>query len=391
MNTRRRVLIVQPSLRPPGGGQAVAAWMIEALKERHDVAVLSWAPVDFDALNRCFGTTIQRSDVTVYTVSSAIRQALDAIPLRLALLKGAVLARRAKHLQEGDEVLISADNEADLGRRGIQYIHYPRRLWPRPTSDIRWYHVAAVLDLYYALCERIMSFSFTRLTENLTLANSSWTADRMRRLYGNDVRIVHPPVGGRFRDVPWEARENGFLCIGRLAREKEIERVIKILAAVRHDVPEVHLHIVGGRERSFYSRRVARLARTHRDWIHLELDASREELLDLIAKHRYGIHGMREEHFGIAPAEMVAGGCIVFVPDGGGQVDIVGGDKRLLYATTADAVAKIVRVLKDPSEQAALRRQLDSQRHVFSAERFVQTIRDVVDGFESTSSSGAAA
>ena len=33
-----RILIVQRSLSPPGGGNAVAAWMVHALAGEHDVA-----------------------------------------------------------------------------------------------------------------------------------------------------------------------------------------------------------------------------------------------------------------------------------------------------------------------------------------------------------------
>ena len=36
------------------------------------------------------------------------------------------------------------------------------------------------------------------------------------------------------------------------------------------------------------------------------------------------LHGMREEHFGMAPAEMARAGVIVWVPNGGGQMEIVG-------------------------------------------------------------------
>lgn len=380
MTPVRRVLIVQPSLQPSGGGQAVAAWMIEALKDRYDVTVASWQPADLEAVNRCYGTSLQPAQVSITCVSAALRRAVGAIPLRLALLKSALLLRHARRLADAHHVLVSAENEADLGRRAIQYIHYPRQLRPRPTADIRWYHhPRALLDLYYTVCDRLLPRSFDRLSANVTLANSAWTAARVERMYGPPVRVVHPPVGGDFPDVPWPDRENGFLCIGRFAQEKEFERVVEILAEVRRAVPDVHLHLVGTRQSRGYYRRLARLVRRHRSWIRLDENLSRLDLVKLIAAHRYGIHAMREEHFGIAPAEMVRAGCIVFVPDGGGQVDIVGPEPRLLYRTTDDAVAKIVGVLTDPPEQARLRTHLASRRELFSVERFVQAIRDVVD------------
>ncbi len=382
---RRRVLIVQPSLRPPGGGPAVAAWMIEALKDRYDIAVMSWQPVDVEAANRCYGTTLRPDEISVHTVPAALRRAVDAVPLRLSLLKSSLLLRWARRITDAYDILVSAENEADLGRRSIQYVHYPRQLQPRPQADIRWYHhPAALLDLYYAICDRLIGSSLERVADNVTLANSTWTAARVQRLHGNQVTVVHPPVGGDFPDVPWDERENGFLCIGRFAPEKELERVVEILSAVRRTVPDVHLHLVGARETRSYYRRVVRLARANRLWVHLEENLSRRELTTLIARHRYGIHGMAEEHFGIAPAEMVRAGCIVFVPDGGGQIDIVGPEPRLLWRSPEDAVAKIVRTLTDTGEQSTLRAYLASRRDLFSVEGFVEAIRQVVDDFERT-------
>ena len=50
-----------------------------------------------------------------------------------------------------------------------------------------------------------------------------------------------------------------------------------------------------------------------------------------MASHRYGIHGMREEHFGMAPAELARAGAIVWVPRGGGQMEIVGHEPALMF------------------------------------------------------------
>lgn len=383
MVARCRVLIVQPTLRPPGGGQAVAAWMIQALQDHYDVGLMCWEAPDVAAVNRAYGTAIRADLVRTHLVPAAMRHALSVIPLRLALLRWSLLVRSAKQVVPEYDVLVSAENEVDLGRPAIQYVHYPRQLRPRPKADLRWYHRPAfVVDAYYALSEWITKVSFERMKENLTLANSTWTADRLRSHYHiGDVIVAHPPVAGTFPDVPWDARENGFLCIGRFAQEKNLERVIGMVDAVRRRVPDVHLHLIGGRDSRSYFRRVERLAKAHAPWVHIDEDLPRDRLIELIAQHRYGLHGMDDEHFGIAPAEMVRGGCIVFVPNSGGQVDIVGREEQLVYDTPDAGVAKIVRTLTSPDEQARLRTQLAAHKEVFSAERFMTTIRDAVERF----------
>jgi glycosyltransferase involved in cell wall biosynthesis len=101
----------------------------------------------------------------------------------------------------------------------------------------------------------------------------------------------------------------------------------------------------------------------------------------VLAAHKYGIHGMRAEPFGIAVAEMVNAGCIVFVPDDGGMVEIVGDCQELTYRTPSDAVAKIAAVVRDPERQRTLSRDLSARRVRFSTTRFMQQMRSVVDEF----------
>ena len=49
-------------MQPPGGGNGVAAWMLQALVPEHDVTVLSWWPIDVDPINRFFGTSLRSGD-----------------------------------------------------------------------------------------------------------------------------------------------------------------------------------------------------------------------------------------------------------------------------------------------------------------------------------------
>ena len=379
--SRRRVLIVHPYLHPAGGSEAVGAWMIDALQDSFDVTLLTWSRPDFDALNRWYGTLIRASDVSVHVVPAAMRRIVDAAPVWLGLLRYALVTRAARREASGYDLVICADNEAVFGRPIIQYIHYPRFLRPRPRGDVRWYHrVPGALKAYYTACAWLVPGTAEEMARNVTLVNSSWTADRTRALYPTaDIRVVYPPVTTDFPDVPWDAREPGFFCLGRFASQKETAKVIDILAAVRRVVPEIRLHLAGARTSRAAFRHLARLVRPHQSWIQVHDNLSRIQLSALIARQRYGIHGMPEEHFGIGPAEMVRAGCIVFLPDGGGQVEIVSRDDRLLYRTHEEAVAKIVRVLTDADEQTSLRRTLARSAGAFSVEQFVRSIREVAD------------
>jgi len=379
-----RVLLVQPSLQPPGGSNGVASWVLQALVAEHRVTVLSWQPVEVAAINRFFGTHLQASDFDTIVVPAAWRFIPDHLPTPATLVKLALLMRYTRQVSASFDVVFGVHNETDFGRRGIQYIHYPSYLRPRPTVDLRWYHQPqAALAAYYSLADRIAGFSLQRMRANLTLVNSNWTGEHTRSFLGGEPRTLYPPVADPGPGLPWAERAPHFLAVGRLSPEKDYERVMRILACVRATVPTVRLTIIGTHDRhtARYFNRLQSLAHSLGDWIQFRDNVSRDELRQMMASHRYGLHAMGEEHFGMAPAEMARAGMIVWVPRGGGQMEIVGDEPALLYESDDEAAGKIGAVLADPFAQDRLRQALAARAEAFSTERFVHDVRGIVAGW----------
>lgn len=384
---RRRVLLVQPSMQPPGGGNGVAAWMLQALSADHDVTVLSWWPVDVAPINRFFGTTLRSGSFATHVVPASWRRIPDSLPVPAALLRSSLLMRYTRRMIDDFEVIVGVHNETDYGRRGIQYVHYPTYLRPRPEVDLRWYHRAGpLLNTYYAAADRLADFSLDRMKANLTLANSYWTAARIRNFLGIDAATLYPPVLAATAPSPWDKRHRGFVAMGRISPEKEYERVMRIVARVRAYVPDLTLTVIGtwdAMAQGYYQSLVTLAATLDPGghWITFRRDLPREEVQRVLANTRYGIHGMREEHFGMAPAEMVRAGMIVWVPDGGGQVEIVGEAPQLRFATDDQAVDVISQVINDQGEERRLREHLAVQGERFSTERFTTAVREIVASF----------
>ncbi len=88
---------------------------------------------------------------------------------------------------------------------------------------------------------------------------------------------------------------------------------------------------------------------------------------------------MEKEPFGIAIAEMVRGGCIVFIPNNGGQAEIIGPENRLLFSSNSGAVCKIIDVLKHSRFQQQLRHYLESRQNLFSEDRFMDQIQRILE------------
>jgi glycosyltransferase involved in cell wall biosynthesis len=378
-----RILLVQPSLAPPGGGNLVAAWMLEALRDEHTLTLLCWEPPDLEACNRFFGTSLEPADFELLLAPAALRALARWTPTPLAVLKHSYLLRCAAAIGQRHDVVITANNEADFGRRGIQYVHYPTLDLARPAGTLVQTHEPRrpLTGYYYRLCARVGRFSATRMRANLTLVNSDFISQRVRALHGIEPVVVHPPVPGTFAEVPWERRERGFVCIGRISPEKRFETIIEVLQRVRARGHAVQLHIVGSDDGRPYARMIRRRAAEAGSWVSLHRDVSRTELLRLVARQRYGIHAMAEEHFGIAVAEMIRGGCIVFVPNDGGPAEIVGHDERLLFGSPEDAVDRILATLGHDDREAALRVHLARRAALFATETFVTRLREIVRGF----------
>jgi len=375
----KRVLFTQASLAPVGGGNGVAAWILEALKEHYRIAVLTFEKPDLARINRFFGTTLKSTDFDLFLVTGWFPHVVSKFPTPLAMLKAYYLYWRCRRLAPQYDIAITADNEADMGSCGVQYVHFPRFFPHRPAVDLKWYHgFRALRWAYYRVPAWVTGFSEQRMRRNVTLVNSEYTGRHFNAVHGTKTITLYPPAIGTFPKVPWELRKRGFLIIGRIAPEKRIELAIEILKRVRDLGVEVHLHVIGIAPVETYANLVRDLVKANAAWVSLHENLSRTELLQLISTHRYGLHAMKDEPFGMAVAELVSGGCIPFVYNGGGPVEIVDHDPWLIYDTAEEAAEKIAQTLQDDSRQMVVRERLARRKELFTTQRFVLGVRESV-------------
>lgn len=368
-----RILIVQRSLSPPGGGNAVAAWMVHALAGRHDVATLTehaWSAAETDAF---YGTAISGQSVTRYLAPLPWRLMAPLREDRMTRLRMSALLGRSRQLASQFDLMITADNFAVFARPGIQYVHFPAKLQPPPAR------LDAVVQRYFSLCNRVMGAAWSGAAANFTLANSRWTADGLEQLGEVSPPIVlYPPVLDPGEDVPWSERDDVFLCIGRFTASKRIEVAIEIVRAARaQSIPHARLVIVGSPVDAEYTSGLRNLA-AGEPWIEFREDLPRAELNRLMARSRYGLQPMVGEHFGMATAEMTHAGCLVFAHRSGGTPEVLNREDALLWTTAAEATARIAAM---PAADA-LRDRLRKNAQQFSTERFVQRFRTIVESVQ---------
>ena len=384
---RKRLLLVHHNINPPAGGAGVAAWGIEALKDDYEVTVLTWQPINIDNINRYYGTRLKSAEFKVFFAPSVIRwlYALDPEPNSIQPI--ASLMRIGRFLNEKYDAVLTFNNEMDLGEPIIQYIHYPylaeKINIDRPPAGLPFLErIKLSFKHRWRPWLLISGFNRERMLKNLTLVNSDWTGEVVRKAYGISSVTVYPPIEVQTAHTEWECRENSFVAIGRIDREKSWARIIEILSNLRQKGYDIRLHIVGSLDatsiQSGYYQEFKQLILENSAWVKLVGNISRMDLFKVIAKARYGIHAREEEHFGMAVAEMTMGGCVVFAPNNGGQTEILAKDTRLLFDSADDAVQKIANILDNPEAQHELQAKLLSQAQSYSLERFIRQMREVV-------------
>lgn len=371
----KRIAVAHPDLLQKGGAEGVSMNVLESLQEEFNLVLVTYTDPDFEALNQYYGTDVRPEKVEIQLVGKAPSTLHRLLDPRLHTLRMSLFVREVQKLAESFDLVISTYNELPLPTtlKSIQYIHMPQYLRFAESESSN-----PVISIYDAVCSQMIEYSQKRVSTNILCTNSKWTGSLVEQAYGDQPQVLYPPVDTRgMSDVPWEDREAGFITVGRIVPKKNVLELIDIVEQTRADGHAVHFHIAGPIPETNYAKAVRQRAE-ETTFVTLEGALSREELLDLICRHRYGLHGMRQEHYGMSVAELVAGGTIPFIPDGGGQREIVDENPALLYETRTEAVNQIDQVLSSRQMQEQLRHELSTSSNQNTSEQFKQKFRSLV-------------
>jgi len=372
-----RVAVIHHDLMSKGGGEAVTMAVLEALQDDYDLTLLTLDEPDFEELNRYYNAAVEGPDIEI---AGRLGPWLhERFGLTYYILQNALLGRYARRHRGEYDCLVSTINELGLGGGAIQYVHFPFDWTVNCNKREEIFHPTVEEDsVYERLCTSVAGVDRAEIQSDELLANSEWTADVVEDAYGTRPRVLYPPVDAEpFDGRPWAEREPGFVALGRIERSKRLRELIRIVDGVRQQGHDTHLHIVGPTVDETYYREVAAMAAT-RQYVHLDGELPRDDLVNLVCAHRYGIHGKEYEHFGMAVAELAAAGCITFVPASGGQCEIVGDHDALCFESVEDAIEKVDRVMSQPDAAQRFRVGSEEIRRRFGRTRFKQAIRNVV-------------
>lgn len=281
-------------------------------------------------------------------------------------------AARSVRLPEVDLVLCSDAAIAKAMRpharsRVVCYCHSPIRYVWEPA--LRAQYAAAMPAwkrwLFLAATERVRRADAAAAERvDQFVANSHHVAARIKRCYGRECVVVHPPVELPAQPAT-EPRGDAYLCVGQHVPYKRLDLAVDACVRLGR-----RLVVVGDVPRTY--------AAQLRECPLIELHAwQSREALDQHYRAARALLFPGEEDFGIVPVEAIANGCPVIAYGVGGATEtVVGGMSGVHFSVqtvdaVVDAIERFEALTFDPAAmfEAAQR---------FGLPRFLEELRAVL-------------
>lgn len=245
----------------------------------------------------------------------------------------------------GFDLVLSSDSgpikgvRTDPGATHICYCHSPMRYLWDGYEAYRRDMGTATRTAFTLTAPRVRKWD-REAAQRVThfLANSRYVADRIRRCYGRESEVIHPPIDlGRAQQVLGEPAGDHYLCAGRLVSYKKTEILMEACEKLGR-----RLRIAGtGPEE-------AKLRKMAGPDVEFLGEVSTATLWQEFARCRALLFAA-DEDFGMVPLEAQACGRPVIAYGHGGSLETVRGfdgqrfpTGAYFYDQTADAAAEAI-------------------------------------------------
>ncbi len=250
----------------------------------------------------------------------------------------------------------------------ICYMHTPMRyIWDRYEDYFGVERVGKLKSsfLYRPVVKMLQRYDVKTVSRvDMFIANSTFVANRIKRIYAREAAVLPPPVDvDRFSKAVRCAQE-WYLMVTALVPYKRVDHAIKVCASLKRK-----LKIVGTGPDENALKALARSLGVDVEFCGFVTD---DELVDYYRQARALLFPGVED-FGIAPVEAIATGCPVIALHEGGVVDTLTPSTAVLYSEpTPDALrTALLRFESMDFEDAALR----SRAWEFSRDKFIRRFR----------------
>ena len=361
-------LLVQPFLDGYGGGERVCHNVLKTLLAQEQLVDL--LTVNFDAQRY---RIITGEEFPKQTSVHSLEKKVEIKPPFTIYKRHRViveLLKKYRDFLEYDYVFCSQASSPfetiylKKAKKFIGYVHFPEIHYEYQRSSVK---KKSYLWLYKRWIEQgIAKF-------DLIFCNSVYTKGNIERYwkkYGaKDPAVVYPPVNltSFWCKTPLCKRHKRITYVARFISRKRHE-IMKQLAT---DLPQYEFVSIGGAtesDKEWISNFTNGLPQNYQ----VKTNLPQEELIETLQDSRIYTHLMEGEHFGIAPVEGLASGCIPLVHDSGGMKEFIPNEYR--WQTYVELKEKIARYMDGSDEWENKRQKLWEKIAELNPETFQKNI-----------------
>lgn len=317
-------LVVHPYLDIYGGGERVCHNVIKALvANNQDVQLLTF-DFDSDRYQNIVGEAFPKQ-VKIHSLGKRI-EVKPPFTIYKRHHNYVKLLKMYRDTLEYDYLFSTQSSSPfepvflNKAKKNIAYVHFPEIHYDYAKSGFK-------RKVYLWLFKRWVEQGIGKI--DLLFCNSNYTKETIQKYWDfSNVKnplVVYPPVDiAKFWcDKPFSERQKRVVYVARFIPAKRHE-ILKKLAA---DLPDYEFVSVGGlieSEKTWFDRFSRNLPSNYS----IKTNLPEPDLLKLLHDSRMYVHLMEGEHFGIAPVEGLASGCVVIVHDSGGMQEFIQEDFR---------------------------------------------------------------
>jgi glycosyltransferase involved in cell wall biosynthesis len=342
-----KFLVIHPNMDIYGGGERVCHHIIKALVANgQQVELLSF---DFDQIrySEIMGEKLPENITARSLGNRAIVEAnppLSVYKGRRNILK---LLKKYKATADYDYTFstqtFSAFEATFLGKakKNIAYVHFPE-------IHYGYDHSKRSKRMYMWLYKKLLERDIGKL--DLVFCNSNYTKVMTEKYWGKfgikNLTVAYPPVEERFwSDKPLNQRARRVLYVGRFVPQKRHE-LMKKLAVAFPQFEFVSAGLLRDSDQSWFEDFSKNLPTNY----FVKPNLQEEKLIKLFQDTRIYCHLMEGEHFGIAPMEALASGCVTLVHNSGGSGEFIPTEFR--WSTFEDLKEKVAGLIRSSDDYA---------------------------------------
>lgn len=320
----------------------------------------------------------RKSFVTTFFPDADVRTSLTNIPIlshraRLPFLPSAI---ESLNLDMYDVVISSGIfSKGIITKSKTKHVHYchtpPRFLWEEEQEYIQNTVPFGLRTLtrFTSHWLRIWDRQAGEYRVDIMIANSKWTAKRIKKIYRRKANIIYPFVNNlQPTAYNLQPTNNYFLIVSRLQKYKNIELPITVFNKLN-----LPLYIVGeGPDR----KRLEKIAQKNIAF----LGFKKEEHLPLLYRHAKALIHPSQEDFGLTTVEAMAEGTPVLAYKKGGAIETIKEGKtgeffdELTRQSFYEGLQKIL-----TNEKIYNRDKIITHAQKFSFEKFKKHIISIVN------------